>query len=76
MLKRKVIYLITPVNKDENGKIKTEERNIYSGINSTGNIKKSYFSYVPSPFHGSPYEDPGRAERKSKLMEKKKWANR
>ncbi len=45
----------------------TEPRNIYSGITPSGSVKKSYFSYVPSAFHGSPFEDPGKHERRAIL---------
>jgi hypothetical protein len=36
-------------------------------------VKKSYFSYTPSAFHGSPFEDPGKPERKQNLEEAEKW---
>ena len=31
-------------------------------------MKKNYFSYIPSPFHGSAYQDPGAQERKASLQ--------
>lgn len=55
--------------------MRTEPRNVYSGTTSTGNLKKNYFSYTPSAFHGSPYLDPGKAERKLVLQEGK-WEGR
>lgn len=42
-------------HKDSDGKVPTEPRNIYSGITASGMVKKSYFSYTPSAFHGSPF---------------------
>lgn len=47
-------------HREPDGKVTTEPRNIYSGTTSTGMIKKSYFSYTPSAFHGSPYQDPSK----------------
>jgi hypothetical protein len=49
---------------------------VYSGTTSTGSLRKNYFSYTPSAFHGSPYLDPGKAERKAGVAEKKKWEGR
>jgi hypothetical protein len=46
---------------------------MYSGGNSTGSLKKNYFSYVPSAFHGSEYQDPGKPQRKWELEESKRW---
>jgi hypothetical protein len=46
---------------------------VYSGTTSTGSLRKNYFSYTPSAFHGSPYLDPGKVERRLVLQEGKKW---
>lgn len=74
--KKKGICSFYLVVKDESGKVKTYQRNIYSGTNSTGSLRKNYFSYVPSAFHGSPYEDPGKFERKQNLLITQKWSTR
>lgn len=50
-------------SKDENGRVKTKERNIYSGATSSGTLKKSFFQYRPSVFHGDEYMDPGKVDR-------------
>jgi hypothetical protein len=44
--------LIIIVIRDENGKVKTEERNIFSGTTSSGMLRNSFFKYIPSVFHG------------------------
>ena len=62
--------------KDENGRVKTEPRNIYSGPTKTGSLKKNFFSYTPSPMASSPYMDPGKHERQARLAESQKWQDR
>lgn len=47
--------------KDDNGKVKTSERGIFSGIKPSKVLNKTFFSEIQSPFVGCPYEDPGRA---------------
>ena len=42
---KKGILVINLVQKNENGKVKTEERNIFSGLCASGVLKKNYFSY-------------------------------
>jgi hypothetical protein len=37
----------------------------------SGSLRKNNFSYIPSPFHGSAYEDPGKHERKLELEKSK-----
>lgn len=39
-------------------------------------LKKSYFSYSSSVFHGSAYQDPGKPQRILELKEKEKWKGR
>lgn len=51
----------------------TQPRNIYSGITSSPSLQKNYFNYTPSPFHGSPYIDPGKIERKQQLEVSKQF---
>ena len=53
-------YLVV---KDENGRVKTEERNVFSGITASGVLKKTFFNYESSVFQGDPYMDPGKIER-------------
>lgn len=55
------------VEKDQNGKVKTEERNIFSGITASGVLKKSYFNYETSVYQGDPYTDPGKTQRQENL---------
>jgi hypothetical protein len=47
--------------------VATQPRNIYSGSTSTPQLQKNFFSYTPSPFHGSAYQDPGKQERQQQL---------
>lgn len=42
---KKGTSIINSVQKDENGKVKTEERNVFSGLCASGVLKKNYFSY-------------------------------
>lgn len=48
------------VIRDENGKVKTENRNLFSGVTATGVLQKSFFSYSPSYLPGDVYYDPGK----------------
>ena len=48
------------VIKDENGKVKTQERGIYPGRENTGMLKKSFFKYETSVYQGDPFLDPGK----------------
>lgn len=50
----------------------SQPRNIYSGSASTPALQKNFFSYTPSPFQGSVYQDPGKEERKQQLEASKR----
>lgn len=64
--RRKVLWKINVVIKDENGKVKTEDRNIFPGVCTTGVLKKNFFNYSSSVFVGDPYLDPHKIEKKKK----------
>lgn len=49
---------ITKSRKDQEGKVLTESRGIYSGTTSTGVLRKGYFSVPKSIYQGDPYDKP------------------
>ena len=63
-------------NIDENGKVVTAPRNIYTKPTHSGNCKSSYFSLEKSVYEGDLYLNPGKhdlveALKKSKVFEDK-----
>lgn len=52
----KTDFSITACHKNNDGRVVTENRNIYSGCISTGILNKNYFSVPQSIYHGDPYD--------------------
>lgn len=46
----------TASRKNNDGRVVTENRNIFSGGNSTGVLNKNYFSVPKSIYQGDPYD--------------------
>ena len=55
---RNILSYLDP--RDQDGRVVTEPRGIFSGTTSTPSLQKNYFKYTPSAFHGSEYQDPGK----------------
>lgn len=60
------------VQKDENGRVLTQPRNISVRPTATGNTKSSYFSLEKSIYDGDLYLDPGKHDRVEHLKEQAK----
>jgi hypothetical protein len=58
--KKKVCAYLHAAIKNYNGQVKTEQRNIFSGVTASGILKKCYFHYETSVYQGDPYIDPGK----------------
>eukprot|EP00919_Chromeraceae_sp_WS-2016_P071602 GHVR01169539.1.p1 GENE.GHVR01169539.1~~GHVR01169539.1.p1 ORF type:complete len:102 (-),score=6.69 GHVR01169539.1:45-350(-) len=54
-------YVMASAAKDSNGRVKVQDRNIFSGLTASGVLKKSNFSCFPSYSKGDTYIDPGKA---------------